>query len=192
MKNIFYNLNDKRLGPLSNESLSLIKILENKSDYLTFTNGSIIFHKDDLKYKIIYPTLFDNNISQENLIINCDLYLYVTENFNLQIFENKDKFKRCFIFSKSIETLKQYEVNIALNKLENNIYCVYLGDKKNIRSIDSFFEIFNFINTSLKVHLNLNKTSLDNDFFDIKKVLSELKLNKIGNSEYANYKIGNA
>ena len=70
MENIFYNLNDKKLGPLSNATLNLIKIMEDKSDYLTYSNGRIVFHKDNLKYKIIYPAFFENITSHENLIVN--------------------------------------------------------------------------------------------------------------------------
>lgn len=189
MKNIFYNLNDKRLGPLNNEALNLIKIIENKSDYLTYSNGSIIFHKNNLKYKIIYPTFFENIMSHKNLIVNCDLFFYVTEKFNLQIFENKNKFKRCFVVSENIETIEQYEENIELNKLDNKIYCVFLGNKKNVRSINNFSEISKFLNSSQKIHFYFNKNSLRENFYDFTRVLSKLKLNKIGNSEYANYKI---
>ena len=179
MRYYFYNLSNKKIGPLSMTEKKIIQHFEDQVEEISFSNGSIYLYNKKLKYKID-KTIDVNNIKFDNFKkYDEEVLIYLTEDFNTFPINNFENFNYVFILCSNINTMSAFIENIEINKFENKIFPIFLGNNKNFRSLNNFEKFYSHFSEGTKVLIKINdQLNID----DLNIDLSVLK--KIGQREY--------
>lgn len=179
MRYYFYNLFNKKIGPLSMIEKKMIQHFEDQVEDISFSNGSIYLHNKKFKYKID-KTIDINNIKFDNSRRGDEeVLIYLTGEFNTFPINNFENFNYVFVLCSNINNMSVFIENIEINKFENKIFPVFLGSNKKFRSLNNFEKFYSHFSKSTKILIKINdQLNID----DLNIDLSVLK--KIGQTEY--------